>query len=152
MDETRSSVRRIIKAVCILDGAYDRFSRELGIKGNLLWLLYALDDGNFHSQKQICEDWSFHKTTINTLIKQCQAEGYVTLRAIPGQKRELHIQLTDDGRRYVRQMLKSVYEAEDAALQTTLQTCPPEFIAHLEIFVEHLKETFTNYTTKEEQA
>ena len=24
MDETRSSVRRIIKAVCILDGAYDR--------------------------------------------------------------------------------------------------------------------------------
>lgn len=77
--------------------------------------------------------------------------GYVTLRAIPGQKRELHIQLTDAGRRYVRQMLKSVYEAEDAALQTTLQTCPPEFIAHLETFVKHLKETFTNYTTKEEQ-
>ncbi len=150
MDEIRRSVRRIIKASCIFEGAYDRISKDLGIKSSLLRLLYALDDGELHSQKQICEEWYFHKTTINTLIKQSQADGYVTLHAIPGKKRELHIQLTDDGRRYVRRMLESVYEAEDAALWETLRTCPPEFITHLEIFVVNLRKALNNPVSKED--
>ena len=78
------SARRLAKAACALDRAYDHLSKKLGIKGNLLWLLYILDDGALHSQKQICEEWLFPKTTINTLIKECQRGGYITLHTIPG--------------------------------------------------------------------
>ena len=33
------SARRLAKAACALDGAYDRLAKRLGITGNLLWLL-----------------------------------------------------------------------------------------------------------------
>lgn len=142
--------RRLAKAACALDGAYDRLAKHLGIKGNLLWLLYILDDGAPHSQKQICEDWLFPKTTINTLTKECQGAGYITLHTIPGRKRELHIQLTEAGRDYVRQKLQAFYRGEEAALRATLQSCPPEFVSYLETYTQNLKAAFAAQESRKE--
>ena len=144
------SARRLAKAACALDRAYDHLSKKLGIKGNLLWLLYILDDGALHSQKQICEEWLFPKTTINTLIKECQRGGYITLHTIPGKKRELHIQLTDAGRDYVHQNLRAFYQAEEAALQVTLETCPPEFVSYLETYTQNLIAAFGTYENRKD--
>ncbi len=144
------SARRLAKATCALDGAYDRLAKRLGITGNLLWLLYILDDGAPHSQKQICEEWLFPKTTVNTLTKECQGAGYITLHTIPGKKRELHIQLTDAGRDYVHQKLRAFYQAEEAALQVTLETCPPEFVSYLETYTQNLIAAFGAYENRKE--
>ncbi len=144
------SARRLAKAACALDGAYDRLAKRLGITGNLLWLLYILDDGAPHSQKQICEEWLFPKTTVNTLTKECQGAGYITLHTIPGKKRELHIQLTDAGRDYVHQKLRAFYQAEEAALQLTLETCPPEFVSYLETYTQNLIAAFGAYENRKE--
>ena len=144
------SARRLAKAACALDGAYDRLAKRLGITGNLLWLLYILDDGAPHSQKQICEEWLFPKTTVNTLTKECQGAGYITLHTIPGKKRELHIQLTDAGRDYVHQKLRAFYQAEEAALQVTLETCPPEFVSYLETYTQNLIAAFGTYENRKE--
>lgn len=144
------SARRLAKAACALDGAYDRLAKRLGITGNLLWLLYILDDGAPHSQKQICEEWLFPKTTVNTLTKECQGAGYITLHTIPGKKRELHIQLTDAGRDYVHQKLRAFYQAEEAALQVTLETCPPEFVSYLETYTQNLVAAFGAYENRKE--
>ena len=51
---------------------YYRWGRKVGIKENLLALLYALSDGGHYTQKQICEEWLIPKTTINTLIKELE--------------------------------------------------------------------------------
>ena len=144
------SARRLAKAACALDGAYDRLAKRLGITGTLLWLLYILDDGAPHSQKQICEEWLFPKTTVNTLTKECQGAGYITLHTIPGKKRELHIQLTDAGRDYVHQKLRAFYQAEEAALQVTLETCPPEFVSYLETYTQNLIAAFGVYENRKE--
>ena len=144
------SARRLAKAACALDGAYDRLAKRLGITGNLLWLLYILDDGAPHAQKQICEEWLFPKTTVNTLTKECQGAGYITLHTIPGKKRELHIQLTDAGRDYVHQKLRAFYQAEEAALQVTLETCPPEFVSYLETYTQNLIAAFGAYENRKE--
>ena len=144
------SARRLAKAACALDGAYDRLAKRLGITGNLLWLLYILDDGAPHSQKQICEEWLFPKTTVNTLTKECQGAGYITLHTIPGKKRELHIQLTDAGRDYVHQKLRAFYQAEEAALQVTLETCPPEFVSYLETYTQNLIAAFGVYENRKD--
>ena len=144
------SARRLAKAACALDGAYDRLAKRLGITGNLLWLLYILDDGAPHSQKQICEEWLFPKTTVNTLTKECQGAVYITLHTIPGKKRELHIQLTDAGRDYVHQKLRAFYQAEEAALQVTLETCPPEFVSYLETYTQNLIAAFGAYENRKE--
>ena len=51
--------RQLGKAVYGIDAAYDVFSKSAQIKPNMLWLLSALNDGEGHTQKQICWDWGF---------------------------------------------------------------------------------------------
>ena len=145
----KHEVRRLAKAACTLDGIYWYIAKGSGVKENLLWLLYALDDGESHTQKQICEDWLFPKTTINTLIKECQGLGYIDLRRIPGRGRELEICLTDTGRAYAERCLSMMYDIEDTALVEALKDCSPSFIADFERFVESFQAAMERRLGKE---
>lgn len=109
-----SFFRRLGEAVYRIDGAYSLFSKNAGITPNMLWLLSALNDGQKHTQCQICWDWNFPKTTVNTLIKELEKVGYVTLSPVPGTKRELYAELTISGREYADSVLGNVYAAEEA--------------------------------------
>jgi len=140
--------QRIGKITSTLDGVYWKISKLSGVKENLFWLLYVLDDGKFHSQKQICEEWSFPKTTINTLIKECESDGYITLETILGKKRELQICLTEKGRMFAQEVLKPVYEIENKAIQGTLKEAP-NFINDFERFSNELFVSLEEYLKKE---
>ena len=75
MDSYRQKIRRLNLAVNRIDGIYYQLSKILGEKDNLICLLYALDDGKPHSQKQICEEWLISRTTLNTIVKECIEKG-----------------------------------------------------------------------------
>lgn len=81
MEQYREKIRRIMISVNVIDGIYDSIAKKTGVKENLLTLLYALDDGAAHSQKEICEEWFIPKTTLNTIVRECVEKGYVTLDA-----------------------------------------------------------------------
>ncbi len=85
------------------------------MKASELWLLYALDDGAPHSQKQICQEWGLPKTTLNTTLKQAEAKGVSDPRPHRGEAAERQICLTAAGQAYARQVLRPIYGAEDAA-------------------------------------
>lgn len=136
MNEWREKVRRLTMASNRIDGLYDRLSRKFGYKANMLWLLYSLDDGEAKSQKQICDEWMFRPTTLNTIVKECEAEGYVTLEHIPGTRREMSIKLTESGKAYARAILNPLYTAEEQALAGVPDA--DRLIDMLEIFQEQL--------------
>ena len=125
MDEIARRVRRLMLHITQMDGAYYYFSRKLGYKENLLYLLYALDDGLPHSQTEICRDWMIPKTTVNTNVKELVAAGYATLEH--GEGREKVIALTERGRAYAGELLGPVYAAERAAMEQTLARYAPAF-------------------------
>lgn len=139
MEENRDLIRRLAVAFNIADGAYYRLARASGVSWHTLSLLYALDDGQPHSQKQICQEWLIPKTTINTVVKSCEKAGYVTLRAMPGRTRQRQICLTEAGRDYARKTLDGMYRAETAAMAGTLERFSPEFVSALERFAEELR-------------
>ena len=70
MDQNREAMRRIAIAINSMDGAYEMISRKIGVKENTMILLYALDDGRPHTQKEICEEWLIPKTTLNTIVRE----------------------------------------------------------------------------------
>ena len=73
------------------------------MKENVLALLYALDDGQPHTQAEIARDWQIPKTTVNTNIKELKAAGYVAF--LPSQAgREKALVLTEAGRAYARRV------------------------------------------------
>ena len=53
-----SFYRMLGEAVYRVDGAYDVFSKNAGISSGMLWLISAINDGEKHTQSQICWDWN----------------------------------------------------------------------------------------------
>lgn len=106
------------KLIYNIDGFYAEYAKEKSVKPNLLWILYALNDGQEHSQKEICDTWDLPRTTINTIIKELEADGYVFLCQIIGEKRELSVKLTDAGKEYASSTLKELYEIEEKVYES----------------------------------
>ncbi len=112
MDE-RVFFYRLGRLVYQIDGAYEAYGRgcKLG-SPNLLWILYALNDGKGHSQKQICGEWDIPRSTANTIIKDLESKNYVALSQIKGERRELLVSLTPSGREYADGILSDLYKRE----------------------------------------
>ena len=53
MKNADDTARQVIFATTKIDGAYYLFARKQGTKEHILTVLYALDDGKPHTQKQI---------------------------------------------------------------------------------------------------
>lgn len=144
--------RKLGVANCRIAGAYDVFSKSCGIKPNLLWLISALNDGEKHTQSQICWDWGFPRTTVNTLVKELEAEGMVVLNPVPGTRRELYVELTETGRAYADSVLRPVYEAEEQLFRKYFGDRNEEFVEDLERFSLVMKQYFVtgNYEEPKE--
>ena len=107
---------RLGKLVYGLDGVYEEYGRNCRVGSpNLLWILYALNDGERHSQKQICADWSIPRSTANTIIKDLESKQYVALSQIKGERRELLVSLTACGKGDLRGDRKPRRTAFDVA-------------------------------------
>lgn len=148
MEEDFRAIRRLMLAANKIDGAYYLFAKKLGIKENTLAVLYALDDGELHTQTQLGEEWLIPKTTVNTIIRELESQGYVQLLS-RGQNREKTICLTEAGKIYAAEIMKSTYEAEQAALRHTLERFSAEFVEAYDCFSDCLCQEIEKRLPKE---
>lgn len=140
MEHNREAIRQIMISINIMDRIYANFAKKLGAKEKALALLYALDDGKLHSQKEVSEHWFIPRTTLNTIIKEFEEKGYVTFQSIPGQRREKYICLTETGVAYTKELLDPLVEIEDWAMCETLKTYSIEFGEQFFYFCEKIRE------------
>lgn len=147
METNLERIRRIMLATTRMDGAYYFFAKTLGLKENTLLLLYALNDGKPHSQKEICTDWQIPKTTVSTVVKELKHRGYVTLSSREG-SREKNILLTAEGIAYSEKIMESVYEAERIAMESTLDKYSPEFVDAIDYFSHCIKDEIQKRLTQ----
>ena len=112
MDE-RIFFYRLGRLIYQIDGVYEGYGKNCKLGApNLLWILYALNDGERHSQKQICDDWDIPRSTANTIIKDLESKNYITLSQIKGERRELLVSLTQSGKKYADGILSDLYQRE----------------------------------------
>ena len=109
---------RFGKLIYKIDYFYSEIAKKSGVKPNLMWILYALNDGKSHSQKEISVSWDIPITTINTIVKELNNEGYVDLIHIFGKRREMNIILTKKGKDYSKKVLKEIYEIEQKTFES----------------------------------
>jgi len=146
----RKTARRLILALYNIDEVYYLNEGQKKISDAELSVMYALDDGKPHSQREISQEWLVPKTSVNTIVKRWEKEGLLTQTPIPGKRREMHIMLTDAGREYAKDFMSFLYKAEDKALKKTLDKYSEEFIEAIEYFGESLKEAFAEELEAEE--
>lgn len=139
MSAAREITRKLTIALNNITGAYYSDTAKGSVRESEFWMLYALDSDTCNSQKQLCEEWGFSKTTVNTTIKQAEAAGYLTLTPIPGKRREMNICLTDSGKAHAARVLDTIHKAEDTAMRETKKRYSAEFIDALDYFSTCLK-------------
>ncbi len=128
------------KALYHIDAVYDDFAKSGKVTPTLLWILYALGDGNSHTQREICEDWDLPKSTVNTVVGDLKEQGYVELIPIKGKRREMTVSLTGNGKKYADCLLEPLYEKEAAVFQK-LNATDRKITQTLEKLVRLLRET-----------
>lgn len=126
------------RALYHVDSCYDEFAKQSNVSSALLWVLYALNDGNSHTQIEISNDWELPKTTVNTVIKEIQKNGYVDLIPIKGKRREMSIVLTENGKKYADMVLADLYKKE-AEVYKALSSDEYAIVAVLEKIAKKLK-------------
>lgn len=140
MNNNREDIRRIMISVNVICQIYSDMAKKLIIKDDLLSLLYALDDGKAHTQSDICHLWNIPKTTINTIVQECKERNLLTLEENPENKKEKYLRITEYGKIFSNEILRSVYEIEEKAY-TKSKGCK-NYIEFLETFTNNLgKET-----------
>lgn len=144
----RETARRLIFALYRIDEAYYLNAKNKKLSDAELCVMYALDDGKPHSQKEISQEWLIPKTSVNTIVKRWEKEGLLTMTPIAGKRREMNIMLTDAGREYAKNFMRFLYHAEDKALKETLERYSDKFIEAIEFFGISLKEAFEEETEK----
>ncbi len=113
------TVRQQMKELCSClfrqDELYATLARRHGMSFHTALTLYALDQDEGCTQKQIAENWLIPKQTVNTVVKDLERRGYVSLRAGRDQKEKL-VDLTPAGRAFAAPCLQEIYELEDRAV------------------------------------
>ncbi len=143
----RNTARRLILALYNIDDVYFVNEKLKGFSDAELSVLYALDDGEAHSQAEISREWLVPKTTVNTIIKKWEKQGFVTQEPIVGKRREMQIVLTEAGKTYAKSVMDFIYRAENTALQKTLDKYSDSFIEALEYYGENLRKAFEVQTS-----
>lgn len=151
MEDMHQLNRRFVAATSAADGAYYRWAVRSGVTPHTLDLLYALDDGLPHSQKQICEEWAIPKTTINTVVKTCRAAGYITLEPMPGQPRQRQLCLTEAGMAYAKEAMEELYAIENQAMTAAVERYGPSFVDAMELYCTSFREALEAILKKKEE-
>lgn len=121
-----------------IDGIYDEYGKKCKVASpNVLWVLYALNDDEKHSQKDICDGWSIPRTTINTIIKDLEQQEMIVMFPIPGKRREKYIKLTTKGKEYADYVLAKLYQKEKMIFERISE--PDKFINDLEDLYNNVK-------------
>ena len=126
------------RALYHVDSFYDEFAKKSNVSSALLWVLYALNDGKPHTQIEISNDWKLPKTTVNTVIKDIQKDGYALLVPIKGKRREMSIVLTESGKAFADNVLSDLYKKE-AEVFRSFSSEEQEIVKVLEKLAKKLK-------------
>lgn len=95
------------------NAVYDDWAREQGLSSNSALILYALyEEKENCTQKSISQMWSIPKQTVNTILKEFSANGYIELSADKKDKRNKLIMLTPKGNAYAGKIIDSLRKRE----------------------------------------
>lgn len=99
-----------------VDELYHRIALEIGLSDSAFFILYSIAEfGDGCLQKDIADQYFISRKTINSSIKNLEAQGLIELRK--GSRRDMHLYLTESGQAFVKEKILPVFELENSVFQ-----------------------------------
>ena len=73
----RPQMKLLCTCLCRQDELYAAVSKRHGLSYHTAMTLYALDQDEGCTQKEIAKTWLIPKQTVNTVVKELERQGYV---------------------------------------------------------------------------
>ena len=140
MDDKRLQSWKFSTLLFRIDGLYDQWAKRTGETGNTLAFFYALESGEPYTQKQLSEQFLTPKQTLNSIVKDCVAKGYIRLTPSPENHREKLLCLTEAGQEYIDRFLAPLLAIEQYAVGQMEQACGDAVMKGLEIFCDAFRQ------------
>lgn len=143
MVEEKDLMRRLISDTSKMDWLYYLWGKSTGISENMLTIMYALNADKRYTQKQICEQFSIPKTTINTIVKELIEKDLIVFENGENLK-EKYLVLTKKGKIYAEEITGELKDIEKVAMKNTLEKYSIEFIEAFEYLLENMEKEINN--------
>ena len=100
-----------------MDEIYHQYAKRRGISDTALWLLYSLyEDGAGYTQRELCSAWHYPPQTVNSALKSLEKQGIISLEAVPGNKKNKLVSLTEHGLTLTQRVIARLTDAERNAI------------------------------------
>lgn len=100
-----------------MDEIYHVYAKEQGISDTVFWILYSLYENNSsYIQKELCSEWHYPPQIVNSALKSLEKQGIISLEAVPGNKKNKLVSLTEHGLTLTQRVIARLTDAERNAI------------------------------------
>lgn len=118
MEDIRKQLRKFNAILKETDAIFNKLAKQSGLSDCSFWIMYSLrDSGGECTQKELCDQWTFSKQTVNSAIKGLEKNGYIDLTSSKEDKRSKLIRLNEQGILFAKESIDFVFELEELTLQ-----------------------------------
>lgn len=99
-----------------IEDLYSSFAKICGLSDSVFWIMYSImEQEEPYTQTELCNMWSFNKRTINTALKNLEAEGIIRFETPETSRKNKQLFLTDKGIAFAQRTVIPFMELEKRA-------------------------------------
>lgn len=115
-DKIQSELMQYNRLQRKLDDFYSSFAKICGLSDSVFWIIYSvMERQEAYTQTELCSMWSFNKQTINTALKNLEADGIIRFEPLEQNRKNKQIFLTDKGIAFAQKTVIPFMEMEKRA-------------------------------------
>lgn len=123
---------------------YSSFAKMCGLSDSVFWIIYSvMEREEPYTQTELCNMWSFSKQTINTALKNLEADGIIRFQVLEENRKNKQIFLTDKGLSFAQKTVIPFMDIEKRAFGALDDDERKEFLRltqkHLNLLNKELK-------------
>lgn len=113
----KTKLAELAEVTAALDQSFIDYAKMQSVIFSELQVLYSLYTNEKCTQKQICDEWSLPKQTVNTICKAFMQKGLIQFITHTGDQREKWLALTHAGEQYAMPIISPLLDLEYATEQ-----------------------------------
>lgn len=89
-----------------------------GLTNTAFWIIYTIkNEEETYKQKDLCNMWFYSKQTINSALKKLEEQNIIQLIAVPENRKDKKVILTERGKQLASELIEPVIEIEKKSLE-----------------------------------
>lgn len=129
IDKIQSELMEYNRLQKKLEDFYHNFAKICGLSDSVFWIIYSvIKRQEPYTQTELCSMWSFNKQTINTALKNLEADGIIRFEVLEKNRKNKQIFLTEKGIAFAQKTVIPFMDMEKRAFGSLDEEERKEFL------------------------